>query len=51
MHRDIKPENILVTSRNVVKIADFGQACFYMPKDPNQEYDVNVSKIEGKLEL
>ncbi|CAB07422.2 Protein kinase domain-containing protein [Caenorhabditis elegans] len=43
MHRDIKPENILVTSRNVVKIADFGQACFYMPKDPNQEYDVNVA--------
>lgn len=29
IHRDLKPENILVSQENVVKIADFGMACYY----------------------
>ncbi|CAB3406305.1 unnamed protein product [Caenorhabditis bovis] len=43
MHRDIKPENILVTASNIIKIADFGQACIYRKDSPNEEYDINVA--------
>ncbi|ULT95558.1 hypothetical protein L3Y34_004340 [Caenorhabditis briggsae] len=43
MHRDIKPENILVTLRNIIKIADFGQACFHLKDRPDEEYDENVA--------
>ncbi|KAE9421033.1 hypothetical protein Angca_002165, partial [Angiostrongylus cantonensis] len=41
MHRDLKPENILVSSQNLIKIADFGQACLYFPND-DREYEENV---------
>lgn len=37
IHRDLKPENILVSQGNVVKIADFGMACFY---DPDRTKDM-----------
>ncbi|KAK6021366.1 hypothetical protein OSTOST_12961, partial [Ostertagia ostertagi] len=40
MHRDLKPENILVSSHNIVKIADFGQACLYFPNE-DREYEEN----------
>ncbi|PIO58557.1 hypothetical protein TELCIR_20004, partial [Teladorsagia circumcincta] len=40
MHRDLKPENILVSAHNIVKIADFGQACLYFPNE-DREYEEN----------
>lgn len=39
--QDLKPENILVSTHNIVKIADFGQACLYFP-DEDREYEENV---------
>ncbi|KAL6738918.1 hypothetical protein Aduo_012414 [Ancylostoma duodenale] len=42
MHRDLKPENILVSSHNLVRIADFGQACLYYPNE-DKEYEENVA--------
>ncbi|CAJ0568634.1 unnamed protein product, partial [Mesorhabditis spiculigera] len=43
MHRDLKPENILVSHTNIVKIADFGQACLYFPDQPDREYEEQVA--------
>ena len=40
MHRDLKPENILRTKHNIVKIADFGNSKFYVPKKHNSPYNV-----------
>ncbi|KJH44728.1 hypothetical protein DICVIV_09252 [Dictyocaulus viviparus] len=40
MHRDLKPENILVSAHNLIKIADFGQACLYFPNG-DHEYEEN----------
>ncbi|CAJ0928805.1 unnamed protein product, partial [Mesorhabditis belari] len=43
MHRDLKPENVLVSGGDVVKIADFGQACLYFADDLNKEYEEQVA--------
>ncbi|VDL75787.1 unnamed protein product [Nippostrongylus brasiliensis] len=40
LNDDLKPENVLVSSHNLVKIADFGQACLYFP-DEDREYEEN----------
>jgi cyclin-dependent kinase 12/13 len=39
IHRDLKPDNILVSFGNVVKIADFGMACYF---DPNKSMNTVV---------
>jgi serine/threonine-protein kinase len=37
VHRDIKPGNILFTSKDQLKIADFGLAAMAVPASPGRE--------------
>ena len=38
IHRDLKPQNVLLTSQDVVKLADFGLATRFARKDDNQSW-------------
>uniref|UniRef100_A0A0N5A9I1 Protein kinase domain-containing protein n=1 Tax=Syphacia muris TaxID=451379 RepID=A0A0N5A9I1_9BILA len=43
MHRDLKPGNILVFTDGVLKLTDFGQACYYFENDPGMTYENQVA--------
>ncbi|XP_046860205.1 serine/threonine-protein kinase 35-like [Xenia sp. Carnegie-2017] len=38
MHRDLKPQNLLLTSRDAIKLADFGLAQHFANRDENENW-------------
>lgn len=44
IHRDIKPDNILVTSKEKIKVTDFGIACLEFAEEESREHAVGTPK-------